>query len=164
MTVGCFLSLPEVMAASWHCSVGVLDFWTKVFRSETDKVEIPRWLGRMSNEWKDIFTGSLYVSCDSWRDLIVTNIVDEEKADRPGEGARGGGRESQKPCVGWTLLMVGWIQSSQPWKGAGILQWCLNRNVSGLQEAVIGSDLLTFSPRTWQADALASEARKWPRL
>ena len=57
----------------------------------------------MSNEWKDIFTGSLYVSRDSWQDLIVTNIVDEEKADRPREGAVLGGERVKshalaEPC------------------------------------------------------------------
>lgn len=124
MTVGCFLSLPEVMAASWHRSVGVSYFWTKVLWSEIDKVEIPRWLGGMSNEWKDIFTGSLYVCGDSWQDLIVTNIVDEEKADRRREKTMVGG-ESQKPGLSWTLLMASWRQSSAM-KASQALPWCLN--------------------------------------
>lgn len=146
MTVGCFLSLPEVMAASWHCSVGVSYFWTKVFWSEIDKVEIPRWLEGMSNEWKDIFTGRLYVSCDSWQDLTVTNIVDEEKADSPKKGVSWRGERVK------ALLLLNPVNGEpdtklRAMKGSRDLAlMSKHRNVSSLQELVIGSDVLTFLP------------------
>ena len=80
--------------------------------------------------------------------MIVTNIVDEEKADRPKEGAVLG--ESESKAMPWLNPVNGKLDTRlRVMKGSWDLALMSeHRNVSGLQELVIGSDVLTFLPIT----------------